>query len=225
MPTIESLLHSADLPDSPSAGWMPSGCSLPPPASPPATCAPGPSVRCRATLPSASRLIWPAVGAASRLPISSAAVASGARAGGRAGYPDSSSGHRAAGGNRSAAASGNAGPGTRPGTGTGAIALALAAERPQWQVSGVDRIEAASRARRTQSPAPRTGQCPLRTQRLVRRGDGERFQLIVSNPPYIPASDPHLQQGDVRFEPQSALVAGWTGWTTSVRSSPRLPPI
>ena len=40
---------------------------------------------------------------------------------------------------------------------------------------------------------------------------GERFQLIVSNPPYIPASDPHLQQGDVRFEPQSALVAGVDG--------------
>ncbi len=40
---------------------------------------------------------------------------------------------------------------------------------------------------------------------------GARFQMIVSNPPYIPASDPHLQQGDVRFEPQSALVAGVDG--------------
>jgi len=41
--------------------------------------------------------------------------------------------------------------------------------------------------------------------------NGERFQMIVSNPPYIPASDPHLLQGDVRFEPQSALIAGADG--------------
>ncbi|MHB8820220.1 MAG: class I SAM-dependent methyltransferase, partial [Pseudomonadaceae bacterium] len=37
------------------------------------------------------------------------------------------------------------------------------------------------------------------------------YQLIVSNPPYIPASDPHLARGDVRFEPRSALVAGGDG--------------
>lgn len=40
---------------------------------------------------------------------------------------------------------------------------------------------------------------------------GQRYQLIVSNPPYIAAADPHLAAGDVRFEPESALVAGHDG--------------
>src|SRR5690606_36308956 len=40
---------------------------------------------------------------------------------------------------------------------------------------------------------------------------GERYHLIVSNPPYIPVSDPHLDQGDVRFEPRSALTSGEDG--------------
>lgn len=39
----------------------------------------------------------------------------------------------------------------------------------------------------------------------------QRYRLIVSNPPYIPAGDPHLEQGDVRFEPGSALIAGVDG--------------
>ncbi|GAB6386504.1 peptide chain release factor N(5)-glutamine methyltransferase [Stutzerimonas marianensis] len=97
------------------------------------------------------------------------------------------------------------------GTGTGAIALALAVERPAWQVTGVDRVaEAVALATRN---ATRLGLVNLRFERsdwfaaLV----GHRYDLIVSNPPYIPASDPHLQQGDVRFEPASALIAGEDG--------------
>ena len=97
------------------------------------------------------------------------------------------------------------------GTGTGAIALALAAERPAWQVCGVDRIGAAV------APAERNrlrlglNNATFALSDWFSALDGERFQLIVSNPPYIPASDPHLLQGDVRFEPQSALVAGQDG--------------
>jgi release factor glutamine methyltransferase len=42
---------------------------------------------------------------------------------------------------------------------------------------------------------------------------GERFDLVVSNPPYVSEDDPHLEEGDVRFEPRSALVAGPDGLT------------
>ncbi len=97
------------------------------------------------------------------------------------------------------------------GTGTGAIALALAAERPQWQVSGVDRIEAAVALAERNRLRLGLGNAHFARSDWFAEVAGERFQLIVSNPPYIPASDPHLQQGDVRFEPQSALVAGVDG--------------
>src|SRR5690606_20642131 len=93
------------------------------------------------------------------------------------------------------------------GTGTGAIALALAAERPAWTVTGVDRVEAAV------ALASRNGErLGLRNARFEPShwfsALGERrFGLIVSNPPYIAADDRHLGEGDVRFEPASALVA------------------
>jgi release factor glutamine methyltransferase len=97
------------------------------------------------------------------------------------------------------------------GTGTGAIALALAAERSAWRVTGVDRVEAAVAlaARNGQ----RLGLSNARFQ-LSHWFDGlgeQRFGLIVSNPPYIAAGDRHLGEGDVRFEPASALVAGADG--------------
>ncbi|MCW3150831.1 peptide chain release factor N(5)-glutamine methyltransferase [Stutzerimonas stutzeri] len=97
------------------------------------------------------------------------------------------------------------------GSGTGAIALALAAERPAWQVTGVDRVrEAVALAERNRL---RLGlaNAQFRQSDWFSELAGERYQLIVSNPPYIPASDPHLGQGDVRFEPRSALVAGVDG--------------
>ncbi|SDU13304.1 peptide chain release factor N(5)-glutamine methyltransferase [Geopseudomonas guangdongensis] len=97
------------------------------------------------------------------------------------------------------------------GTGTGAIALALACERPAWQVLGVDRVsEAVQLAERNRA---RLG---LGNARFVESVwfstlGGERFALIVGNPPYIAADDRHLNEGDVRFEPASALVAGQDG--------------
>lgn len=97
------------------------------------------------------------------------------------------------------------------GTGTGAIALALACERPAWQVLGVDRVsEAVQLAERNRA---RLG---LGNARFVESVwfstlGGERFALIVGNPPYIAAADRHLSEGDVRFEPASALVAGEDG--------------
>ena len=98
------------------------------------------------------------------------------------------------------------------GTGTGAIALAFAKERPDWEVLGVDRVaEAVTLA---EANAQRLGI----THASFRRSDwfshlvGERFFLIAANPPYVDACDPHLSQGDVRFEPRSALVAADSGF-------------
>ncbi|KAA2284188.1 peptide chain release factor N(5)-glutamine methyltransferase [Arenimonas fontis] len=96
------------------------------------------------------------------------------------------------------------------GTGTGAIALAIAAERPLADVSAVEASAAALAVAREN--AEEAG-LPLR----LLRGDwfepvaGERFDLVVSNPPYIAEDDPHLQQGDLRFEPRSALASGKDG--------------
>jgi release factor glutamine methyltransferase len=97
------------------------------------------------------------------------------------------------------------------GTGSGAIALAIAHERPRAQVSAVDASAAALAV--AQRNAARLG---IGNVRFV-QGDwlaplaGATFELIVSNPPYIEAADPHLAQGDLRFEPASALASGADG--------------
>ena len=97
------------------------------------------------------------------------------------------------------------------GTGTGAIALALASERPQWQVTAVDRVlDAVALAERNRQRLQLDNVRVLNSHWFSAL-DGERFHLIISNPPYIAAADPHLVAGDVRFEPSSALVAGEDG--------------
>ena len=97
------------------------------------------------------------------------------------------------------------------GTGTGAIALALASERPDCQVTAVDVMpDAVALALRN---VARLGFNNVKIQQsswfdaLV----GHQFDMIVSNPPYIDERDPHLSQGDVRFEPLTALVAAEEG--------------
>lgn len=93
------------------------------------------------------------------------------------------------------------------GTGTGAVALAIASERPDCRVTGVDRIQGAVEL--AQRNAQRLGihNAAFRLSNWFSALAGERFAVIVSNPPYIDEADEHLRQGDVRFEPQSALVA------------------
>ncbi|MEB0109217.1 peptide chain release factor N(5)-glutamine methyltransferase [Pseudomonas sp. MH9.3] len=97
------------------------------------------------------------------------------------------------------------------GTGSGAIALALASERPAWQVTAVDRVlEAVALAERNRQRLHLANATVLSSHwfsALV----GRTFDLIISNPPYIADNDPHLVAGDVRFEPASALVAGRDG--------------
>ncbi|AYH01614.1 peptide chain release factor N(5)-glutamine methyltransferase [Pectobacterium parmentieri] len=97
------------------------------------------------------------------------------------------------------------------GTGTGAIALAIASERHDCQVVGVDlQPEAVALATKNAQQLrldnarflPGSWYSPL---------EHRRFALIASNPPYIDADDVHLSQGDVRFEPASALVAADNG--------------
>ncbi|MEQ4530423.1 MAG: peptide chain release factor N(5)-glutamine methyltransferase, partial [Mixta sp.] len=93
------------------------------------------------------------------------------------------------------------------GTGTGAVALAIASERPDCRIVGVDRVaEAVQLAQHNAQKLQITNVAFLQSDwfsALAQR----KFALIVSNPPYIDSADPHLQQGDVRFEPLSALVA------------------
>ena len=97
------------------------------------------------------------------------------------------------------------------GTGSGAIALAIGTERPQARILGIDASAAAlevavRNGRRLCIPNVRFVEgdwlAPLGTRRV---------DLIVSNPPYIEADDPHLTRGDLRFEPASALASGADG--------------
>jgi release factor glutamine methyltransferase len=91
------------------------------------------------------------------------------------------------------------------GTGTGAIALALASEQPRWQVSAVEFYsEAVELAREN---AQRLGLAVKVEQGSWFEPVQGTYDLIVSNPPYIDPNDHHLNEGDVRFEPRSALVA------------------
>jgi len=95
------------------------------------------------------------------------------------------------------------------GTGTGAIALALASEQPSWHVQGVDFQAEAVALARTNAAKNNLSRVTFEQSdwfSALAVGAG-RFDLIVSNPPYIDGADEHLQQGDVRFEPRSALVA------------------
>ncbi|ROL94991.1 protein-(glutamine-N5) methyltransferase, release factor-specific [Pseudomonas chlororaphis] len=97
------------------------------------------------------------------------------------------------------------------GTGSGAIALALASERPAWRVTAVDRVlEAVALAERNRQRLQLDNVTVL-SSHWFSALQGERYQLIISNPPYIADTDPHLAAGDVRFEPESALVAGKDG--------------
>ena len=97
------------------------------------------------------------------------------------------------------------------GTGSGAIALAIAKERPRAAVVATDASEAALDVAR--SNAQRLG---LERVEFV-RGDwfgplaGRRFDAVVTNPPYIAQNDAHLGEGDLRFEPVSALASGVDG--------------
>lgn len=96
------------------------------------------------------------------------------------------------------------------GTGSGALALAIKHERPAAQVVAVEASEPALEVAR--SNAMRLGLAiDWRSGPWFSAVPGERFDVIVSNPPYVAQGDPHLAQGDLRYEPSVALVGGADG--------------
>jgi len=96
------------------------------------------------------------------------------------------------------------------GVGSGAVAISLALERPRCRVTGVDLSAGALRVAEANANALHAGVELLASDVFGALGK-RRFHLIVSNPPYIAAADPHLQQGDLRFEPLQALASGTDG--------------
>ncbi|MEA1048942.1 peptide chain release factor N(5)-glutamine methyltransferase [Lamprobacter modestohalophilus] len=97
------------------------------------------------------------------------------------------------------------------GTGSGAIAAALARERPHWTLLGIERDAAALAV-----AALNAAELQLDNLKLI-RGDwsstlgAASIDAILSNPPYVRTGDPHLVEGDVRFEPVAALISGGDG--------------
>ncbi len=97
------------------------------------------------------------------------------------------------------------------GTGTGAIALALACERNDWNITALDFQPQAVALAEENRAAHKLDNVQIVQSNWFAALPAVKFDLIVSNPPYIENNDPHLSQGDVRFEPASALVSGAEG--------------
>ncbi|KTD21517.1 HemK protein [Legionella lansingensis] len=100
------------------------------------------------------------------------------------------------------------------GTGSGAIALACASERPCWQITACDCSQGAIQtAEENAARLNLTNVFFYHSDWFENITTQSFFDAIVANPPYIAVNDPHLSEGDVRFEPQLALVSGDDGLT------------
>jgi len=97
------------------------------------------------------------------------------------------------------------------GTGSGAIAIAIANERKGSSVIASDRSAKAIAVARQNANRLGIDNVEFVQGETFDPLADKKFNLVVSNPPYVPESDPHLAQGDVRFEPRSALAAGPEG--------------
>jgi len=97
------------------------------------------------------------------------------------------------------------------GTGSGAIALAIARNRPLANVMAVDASEAALKIAKKNAQNLTIPNVQFVLSNWFDELTGEKFDVIVSNPPYIEQDDVHLTQGDLRFEPISALASGMDG--------------
>ena len=110
------------------------------------------------------------------------------------------------------------------GTGTGAVALALAHERPMADVTAIDIDARTLSVARANAARLQLGQVRFVQGNWFSPVRDERYDLIVGNPPYIADDDPHLLQGDLRFEPRAALASGRDGLDAIriiARDSPR----
>ncbi len=97
------------------------------------------------------------------------------------------------------------------GTGTGAIALACAAEQPSWRIVGIDKSADAVVLAKQNADLNQLPQVSFLQSDWFNALPPQSFDLIVSNPPYVEQNSPYLTQGDVRFEPLSALTSGDDG--------------
>jgi len=97
------------------------------------------------------------------------------------------------------------------GTGTGAIALSLAKERPHTFVTATDQSITALNIAKENAEKNTISNIEFIQSNWFEKLAQQQFNIIVSNPPYIKKNDPHLTQGDVRFEPLSALTSGEDG--------------
>jgi release factor glutamine methyltransferase len=100
------------------------------------------------------------------------------------------------------------------GTGTGAIALSLASEHQSWKINAIDfNDEAVSLAKKNAKRLELPQVDIYQSDWFSNVKSTQKFNIIVSNPPYIDENDHHLNEGDVRYEPLSALVAGDHGFS------------
>jgi release factor glutamine methyltransferase len=97
------------------------------------------------------------------------------------------------------------------GTGSGCIAITIALERPNVEVTAVDASPTALAVAQGNARTLEAKNCRFVHSDWYAQLERERYDMILSNPPYIPSEDSHLRKGDLRCEPQSALVAGATG--------------
>jgi release factor glutamine methyltransferase len=97
------------------------------------------------------------------------------------------------------------------GTGCGNIAISLALARPSAHIIGVDISFDALQLARENAERCRAANLRLLRSDWFRELNDEKFDVIAANPPYVAQRDPHLKEGDVRFEPQQALIAGEDG--------------
>jgi release factor glutamine methyltransferase len=97
------------------------------------------------------------------------------------------------------------------GCGSGAVALAIGRERSKASLLGADVSAAAVELARRNGQRLGIANAAFIESDWFARVPPERFGLIVANPPYVPEKDPHLAEGDLRFEPRGALVSGCDG--------------
>ena len=97
------------------------------------------------------------------------------------------------------------------GTGSGAIACALASEQPGWHITATDTSAEALAIARQNAETHQLHNIDFVQGHWFEALQREDYDMVISNPPYVAAEDPHLGQGDVRFEPDDALSAGIQG--------------